>query len=366
MFLGGEIMINQAMGSMTRRMLLGTSMVALAAIGFQAAPTDAEELVLKYNRWLPTTHPQDVEGLLPFFDEVAEVTEGRVRIEPTTAALAPPPRQMEAVKAGVVDIAYGGQSLTPGLFPLADIVALPFVGDSAEAVAVAFWRTHNEFFAEKEDYPGVQLLALAAVSPYNIYSSGKIVESVDDLSGMKLRSTGAIAPQIAEALGAVPVPIDITGMYDALSKKILDGAMNNDDQMRAFGVTEFVKQRIAIPGGLLGAPLYLIMNEGKWDQISPEDQAAIMELAGETLGARLSRLADISGTQGIQMMEAQGTTLSTADDAMMAELKARLKPIEDAWIAQADNLGVDGAAALQMMRDTAAEVVADKQPIDDD
>ena len=109
MFLGGEIMINQAMGSMTRRMLLGTSMVALAAIGFQAAPADAEELVLKYNRWLPTTHPQDVEGLLPFFDEVAEVTEGRVRIEPTTAALAPPPRQMEAVKAGVVDIAYGGQ-----------------------------------------------------------------------------------------------------------------------------------------------------------------------------------------------------------------------------------------------------------------
>jgi len=301
--------------------------------------------------------------LYPFFEDIARVTEGRVRVEPTTASLAPPPRQMEAVQNGVVDIAFGGQSLTPGLFPLADIVALPFIGDSAEAISVAFWRTHHKLFADTEQYKGVHLLALLGVAPYQVYSIGKKIETIDDFSGMKLRATGAIAPKAAEAIGAVPVPIDITAMYDALSKGILDGALNNDDQMRVFGVVEFVKHRLAVPGGILGSPLYVIINEGKWNQISPKDQEAIMALAGEQLGARLGRLADISAAKGLKQMQAGGAALTTADGEMLAELKARLKPIEDAWAAKADELGVDGRAALEMMRATATEAEAAKEPI---
>lgn len=346
-----------------RRLVFGAGAFALAIAGIQAGAANAADLVLKYNRWLPPTHPQDVEGLLPFFEEVARVTEGRVRIEPTTSSLAPAPRQMEAVQNGVFDVAYSGQSLTPGLFPLADAVALPFIGDSAEAIGVAYWRTHNKFFAGTEKYPGVHLLTLTAVAPYHVYTIEKKIETIDDFAGLKLRSTGAISPRIAEAIGAVPVPINLTEMYDALSKKILDGALNNDDQMRAFGVIEFVKNRLAIPGGLLGTPLYLVINEAKWNQISPEDQKAIMELAGEKLGAKLGRLADISAAQGVKQMEAQGTVLTTASDQLMGELKSRLKPIEDEWVAKAKELGVDGSAALDMMRKVAAEVEAKKEPV---
>lgn len=352
--------------SVRRRSLLGAGVGVLAmavALGMHVGAASAQELVLRYNKWLPQTHPQDVEGLYPFFEEIERVTEGRVRVEPTTASLAPPPRQMEATQHGVVDIAYGGQSLTPGLFPLADAVALPFIGDSAEAIAVAFWRTHHEYFADAEQYRGVHLLSLAAVSPYHVYSIDKRIDTIDDLGGMKLRATGAIAPKVAEAIGGVPVPIDITGMYDALSKKILDGALNNDDQMRAFGVVEFVKHRLEMPGGILGAPLYVIINEAKWNQISPADQEAITALAGEKLGAQLSRLADMSGARGVHQMEAAGAALTRASDEMLAELKERLKPIEDEWIAKAEELGVDGRAALEMMRNVAAEVEANKEPV---
>jgi TRAP-type C4-dicarboxylate transport system substrate-binding protein len=359
-------MYKQIMKTVRRRSLLGAGVGALAlavSLGMQIGAASADALVLRYNKWLPQTHPQDVEGILPFFKEIERVTEGRVRVEPTTASLAPPPRQMEAVQNGVVDIAYGGQSLTPGLFPLADVVALPFIGDSAEAISVAFWRTHNKYFAKAEPYKGVHVLSLLAVAPYQIYSIDKKIDSIDDLAGMKLRATGAVAPKVAEAIGAVPIPIDITGMYDALSKKILDGALNNDDQMRAFGVVEFVKHRLAVPGGILGTPIYIIINEGKWNQISEKDQAAIMDLAGETIGAKVSRLADISAAKGVRDMEAKGAVLTTADEAMLTELKTRLKPIEDAWIAKAAELGVDGRAALDMMRSVAAEVEAKKEPI---
>lgn len=359
-------MNKNVIGPVRRRSLLAAGLGALAlavGLGAQVGVASSQELVLRYNKWLPATHPQDVEGLYPFFEDIARVTEGRVRVEPTTASLAPPPRQMEAVQNGVVDIAFGGQSLSPGLFPLADLVALPFLGDSAEAIGVAFWRTHHEYFAEAEPYRGVHVLSLLAVAPYHVYSIEKQMETVDDFSGMKLRATGAIAPKVAEAIGAVPVPIDITGMYDGLSKKILDGALNNDDQMRSFGVTEFVKHRLEIPGGILGTPIYVIINEGKWNQISARDQEAIMEIAGERLSARLSRLADISSAKGVKMMEANGAVLTTASSELLADLKERLKPIEDAWIAKADELGVDGRAALDMMRTVAAEVEAQKEPI---
>jgi len=349
-----------------RRSLLGAGLGALAtavAMGASLQSVNAQELVLRYNRWLPHTHPQDVEGLFPFFEEIERVTEGRVRVEPTTSSLGPAPRQMELTQSGVADITYGGQSMTPGLFPLADIVALPFIGESAEAISVAFWRTHEKYFSDVETYDGVHVLSLLAVAPYQVYSVDKQIDTVDDFSGMKLRSTGAISPKIAEALGAVPVPIHLSGMYDALSKKILDGALNNDDQMRAFGVTEFVKHRLAIPGGLLGSPLYVVINQNKWDQISAEDQEAIMALAGETLAARLSRLADISAAEGVMEMQTEGAVFTTANDEMLAEMKERLKPIEDEWIAKAEELGVDGHAALKMMRDVAAEVEANKEPI---
>lgn len=359
-------MFKHVTNTVRRRSFLGAGVGALAlavSLGMHIGVASAQELVLRYNKWLPQTHPQDVEGMLPFFKEIERVTEGRVRVEPTTASLAPPPRQMEAVQNGVVDIAYGGQSLTPGLFPLADIVALPFIGDSAEAISVAFWRTHSKYFANAEPYKGVHVLSLLAVAPYQIYSIDKKIRSIDDLAGMKLRATGAIAPKVAEAIGAVPVPIDITGMYDGLSKKILDGALNNDDQMRAFGVVEFVKHRLGVPGGILGAPLYVIINEGKWNQMSAKDQEAIMGIAGENLAAKIGRLADISAAKGLKQMEAAGADLSIADDKLLIEMKTRLKPLEDEWADKAKGLGIDGAAALDMMRTVASEVEAKKEPL---
>lgn len=359
-------MFEHVINTVRRRFLLGAGVGALAlavSASMQIGIANAEALVLRYNKWLPQTHPQDVEGMLPFFKDIERVTEGRVRVEPSTASLAPPPRQMEAVQNGVVDIAYGGQSLTPGLFPLADVVALPFIGASAEAISVAFWRTHQKFFAEAEPYKGVHLLSLVAVAPYHVYSIDRKISSIDDFAGMKLRATGAIAPKVAEAIGAVPVPIDITGMYDGLSKKILDGALNNDDQMRVFGVVEFVKHRLEVPGGILGAPLYVVINEGKWAQISPEDQKAIMDLAGERLAGKIGRLADISAAKGLKQMGATGADLAVADDKLLADLKDRLKPLEDAWVALAKERGVDGVAALQMMRAEAADAEAKKEPL---
>ncbi len=142
-----------------------TFFAALCVATAPLAGAGAQETQLRYNRWLPATHDIDNKVFRPWFEEIAKVTGGRVKIEFTTSSLAPLPRQYELATSGAADIVFGSESLTPGRFPLAEILELPFIGNSAESVSVAYWKVYKAHFEKTKPYSGTHLLALSGLAP---------------------------------------------------------------------------------------------------------------------------------------------------------------------------------------------------------
>lgn len=327
---------------------------AICAVVTTGSFASADTITLRYNRWLPSTHHADVRVLLPYFDEIEEVTEGRVVIEPTTSSLGSVERQYELAATGVADIALMSESLTPGQFPLAEIAEMPGLGTDTEAVSVAYWRVYEEFFAETEPYKATHLLTLCSLPPYQIYNAKREVAAIDDLDGLRLRAAGALSSRKVNALGATAVPAQMTQFIELISKGVVDGAYYTDDGVHAFGFIDFLDYKTAFPDGLGGYSLSLVINRAKWEQISPEDREAISAISGEVLARKLGASFQQSVETSQAAMADAGVTVTEADEAFVAAVKEAMAPIEADWIAKANEAGVDGAAALEMLRSEAA------------
>src|SRR5690606_34618851 len=71
----------------------------------------------------------------------------------------------------------------------------------------------------------LHMLFVATLVPYSIMTSAKPVKTLDDLKGLKIRGNGAAQENLLTTLGAVPVKVGSTEVYDAVSRGTVDGAL---------------------------------------------------------------------------------------------------------------------------------------------
>ena len=321
-----------------------------------AAPVFAQSAALRFSQWIPVAHVSQGPGLHKFFEDVGKATEGRVRIEPTAQALGAPPRNMQLAVDGISDLAWGLDSYTPGTYPLSEMVELPFLTRNVEANSLAYWRVYKALFEKAGMHPpGVHTLAVHVHPAGQVYANKKVIRSLDDFKGLRLRATNTITTDAFKMFGATPLPMPVTQLRDALSKGIADGTSFLDEGVFGFKIEDFVTSTTRFEGGLFNASFFLVINKGKWDAITKKDQDAITALAGETLVRRMGRLWDAEEVASGAKLKARGVTWVDADAAMMAKLRESLAPFEKKWIEDARGKGVDGVAALRMFREEIAK-----------
>ena len=107
---------------------------------------------------------------------------------------------------------------------------------------------------------------------------------------------------------------------------------------------------MSVPGGLYNTSFFVVMNRRTWDGLSEEDKAAIDSVSGEAMARLAGQAWDAADAAGTKVMSDKGVALSQADAAMTAELEEKLAGIEQDFLDAAAKSGVDGAAALEMLR----------------
>jgi TRAP-type C4-dicarboxylate transport system substrate-binding protein len=112
------------------------------------------------------------------------------------------PGTFDAVRDGLVDVSYVTASYTPARHVLPELPELPGGGASAEINSAAYWRIHQKHFEKVGEYKGVKLLAVFTHGPGQMFNTRKPIDSLDDLQGMKIRTGGGVAEEMARALGA--------------------------------------------------------------------------------------------------------------------------------------------------------------------
>ena len=324
-------------------------------LAFSAPGSVQAQTVLRMAQLVPPTHPYHIGILVPWIAEIERATQGRVKVEITTAPLGPMGRNFDLADQGIADITAGNHSLTPGRFAVTQIVQTYVGTDSPESVSVAFWRTYKRFLEKSDEHKNTHVLALHNSGALHVFTTGKEIRSADDLKGLKLLAPGSIASKMASNLGAVPLIRPPPEYYDTVSKGIVDGVIGTNSVVSGFKVEPLIKYHLEIPGGLHFSSFFVVVNKAKWDSLSKADRDAIDTVSGEAYAKLAGKVLAKQQDDAIAARKADGRIKTTVADARTVEaLRNSLGFFDQEWIASAKAAGIDGDAALKYFRDEAA------------
>ncbi|WP_460274453.1 TRAP transporter substrate-binding protein [Celeribacter sp. ULVN23_4] len=327
------------------------------AFGLSAGSAFAENVTIRFSNWLPPTHYIITEMIKPWMDQVEEATDGRVTFQ-MQPALGAPAAHLDLVSTGVADLGFVPHSYTPARFKLTEMGELPFTSDDAVANSVAYWRTYQKFMLGANEHKGVKLLSFWTTTPQQLFMTNE-VSNLTDLEGEKVRITSPILEAATDALGTTPITASTSDIYEMMSRGTVDGTFFQPDSIVAFRLSDYVKTQINVPGGFAHSSQMLIMNQAKWDAISPEDQAKIEALSGETISRNFAEVWDAKAQEGSATLAEQGMTVKTIEGEDLLTLKDKLSYLREDWVKAAAERGVDGDAALAYYAEQLAKLTAE-------
>ena len=144
-------------------------LLTATALGLCLAGAAQAQTVLTVANWLPPSHPLVSELIVPMTEQIAEATGGEVTATILPAPLGPPQAHFDFAVNGVADITFGVQGYNPGRFKTTNIVELPFLGDSAEDISVAYWRVFDQMLRDAGEYDDVHVLSVFSHGPGEVF-----------------------------------------------------------------------------------------------------------------------------------------------------------------------------------------------------
>ena len=186
--------------------------------------------------------------------------------------LTPAAQTYDSVVKGIADIGLSCEAYTRGKFPLTEAVDLPLGYKSGYAAT----KMINAFYAKfkPKEYDETHVLYLHAHGP-GIVHTKKPVNKLEDMKGLKIRSTG-LSAKLAQALGAAPVGMPMTESYDSLSKGVADGILCPEEALEGFKLGEVIAYTTEDYPAAYSTAFFVVMNKAKWNSL-PKDIQGIIE-----------------------------------------------------------------------------------------
>jgi TRAP-type C4-dicarboxylate transport system substrate-binding protein len=257
--------------------------VLLMSIGLVlmfAGPTLAQVIKLTLADQNPEMGWGPVHALQPWVKKVEEATKGKVKIDVFySQTLVKGPDIWNAVKTGVADMGWCFHGYWPDMTPLSDVItlpSLPFI--KAEKGSEVLWKLYERFPAIQREFKDVHVCQLWTSHPYLLITSKKQVKTIEDLKGMKIRTTGGPPTEQMKALGAIPVLIPMPDNYQSLDKGIIDGMGAPWEAILSFRLYEVVKYYTIVP--TCAVYFSMSMNKQKWESLPKDVQDAITSVSG--------------------------------------------------------------------------------------
>lgn len=330
----------------TKCAITAATLAAVATVPLLAATPVSADTKLLFNRFVPVKHPFNTGMFEPWARDVEKATKGRVKVEFTTASLAPPPKQWNMVSKGIADVAMLANIFERNRLKLPPMAQLPFLGEKAEGRGKALWRTHMKYFAKANEYKGMKLVGLWTLPGATIFHGKKPIRSMADFKNEKMWVIPGMPNKMVTEFGAVVVSVPGVKMFNVVSKGIVNGKVTSPYTMRAFKTMPYIKHATYVPGGLHAVTFSLLLNQKKWKRLSKADKAAIDSVSGERVAVNAGRKTDSLDKVVAAAAAKKGITFETASPAFVTAMKKQSAHFTNEWIAAAKSRGVDGAAAL--------------------
>ncbi|WP_158971239.1 TRAP transporter substrate-binding protein [Chachezhania sediminis] len=317
---------------------------ALSLVLGAASTAAGADTTLRYSNWLPATHGFMANVIEPWIADVERVTDGRVKVDILPKVVGTVPTQFEVVRDGLADVSLIVDGYSPGRFNVNGIVELPFLGNNAEAITIAYWRIYKKYLEPFAEYENAIPFGKASVGAMALATGSDKVDTLDGFRGLKLRVPTPTTSKMVAELGGAPVNKPVSEMYELISTGVVDGMISSTETIKTFKVAPSIKHVLTVPGGLGSTGISFIVNQEALDELSPADREAFWSVSGEVFSKRIGEVYVRLNAEGVAAVLENGGQINEASAGLTAELHEKLKPIEAAWIADAEQRGLKNAA----------------------
>jgi TRAP-type transport system periplasmic protein len=317
---------------------------ALATALLSGTASGAQELRL--STFVPPVHVIYREILVPWANEVAKATSGEVKVTlyPSMQLGGKAPELFRQAVDGVVDIVFTLPGYTSPAFPRTQMIELPGLKPDGMAATNMMWDLLDPYL--RPEYQGVKVIALWGAEDAGLMTRGAAIRSLDELKGKRMRAPSAAQAKQLEVMGAVPIAMPITEVYQSLERGVVDGAMLPFSTIPDFRLGE-VANGYTIAGPLFGRSSFLVaMNRKKYDSLSPKARAAIDRLSGRALSLEATKVYLKRSAQGLDSVRGKAEVFQlTAQE--QKRISAALRPIIDDWIRENEAKGIPAREMLK-------------------
>ena len=340
-------------------MTITKTRVAAAALALSTALTgaaQAQEVTLRLHQFLPPQANVPRLVLDVWERNVEEQSGGRIEIERYDAMAlgGTPPELMDQVLDGIADIAWTVNGFTPGRFPRTEVFELPFFVADARAASYAYWRLFEEEMRDT-DFADAHILATWVHGP-GMFHTRVPVRVPADLTGLKIRGGSRMVNDLLTRLGAEPIGMPVTGIPEALSTGVIDGATIPWEVTTSLRVPELVSNHTEIAGpALYNLTFTLAMNRDVYDSMPDDLRAVIDANSGEALSIFAGGEQSDADGPARQIAVDRGNNIITVTEAEAAEWRTAVEPIYETWVADMAGRGIDGQALIDRARALMAE-----------
>jgi len=320
-------------------------LLALAAALFLvslSAGAEAKPIELSYSIFFPAPHKHTVLAT-EWAQEIEKRTAGAVKITLFPGGtLTPADKCYDGVVKGISDIGMSCFAYTRGKFPLTEVIDLP-LGYKSGVAATRLINLYRSKFQPKE-FDEVKVMYLHAHGPGLLHTK-KPVRRLEDVKGMKIRSTGLSAKVVA-ALGGVPVAMPMGETYDALSRGVVDGSMAPMEALEGWKWGEVVKYTSESFGAAYSTGFFVVMNKEKWNSLPPAIQKVIERVNKEWI-ERTGRLWEAIDKSGRDYSLKRGNEIILLPKEEDERWARAVRPILDDYVTSMKEKGLPGEEALK-------------------
>jgi len=308
-----------------------------------ADPGLAQVVELKMSHYLPSVNVISTDFLGAWAADVEKRAGGKAKITiyPAGSSFGQIDRQLDQVKSGVVDIAFGLVGVPRDRLPRTELVELPFLAPDRSTANKALWAVAKKDL--ENEYPGLKLLALTVDMTY-LHTKGRAVKSIDDLKGLRVRAPSVTVNKILADIGAVPVNMPPVQVYESLEKGVIDGTVFAWDPIASYRLAEVLDNHV--DNVVSAVSFWFAMNEKKYNALPPEVRAAIDAVSGDNLIPRFDAWFEKWSKAGVDAAKGRRSAIVMLPDAEVARWKKNSEKVIEERLAELEGRGVKDARAV--------------------
>jgi len=294
-----------------------------------------KEIELTFSSFAPVGYPYlyDINKL--FVDMVNKRGKGIVRLNSYYGGtLLRGDQALPGLQAGTADMIFVVCGRAAGVLPVLGLWNIP-VWDSMASASEALkfgspaMKIINEHIARKNFY------MLPTGNAIEYIFTKKIVRTVPDLKGLKIRASGKAEGRAIQALGATPVVMPSSDIPQSLQRNIIDGVLISPHTAQGRKIEEFTKSLLIYPVAFQGGGI--LFAKDKWDRLPENVRKVFTDVAKEWDGKAIghSEEAILSESQIkttlVPIYEKAGLKVIYPSAEEVNAFKKALEPVAKWW-----------------------------------